>query len=218
MNRLSKKVLTGCLVLFQLTWVVVPLWAAKNTDTPATNEEYRQAFVDFQNKEFEKAVGILNALVINYPQEPTYYGLLGHTYVQLRKTDMAKINYQRAIDLKTSDPTVYYGLAILYSAKQQYVEQEQLLLKTIAINPLFLPAYATLEDLYVLRATELKKKGETKGALQFIEQAKKIMAISLEAMQKSPQQNPQNLVKDVEQWKSRMNELNNLERSWLGKR
>jgi tetratricopeptide (TPR) repeat protein len=85
---------------------------------------YNLGVLEFQKKNYEKAIQILNQARIQDPEHAPILRTLGHSYFRLKKNKEAMTYIRKAIDLAPDDKESLYTLAECYFEANQ-VEQAQ---------------------------------------------------------------------------------------------
>jgi tetratricopeptide (TPR) repeat protein len=85
---------------------------------------YNLGVLEFQRKNYERAIQILNQAKIQDPEHAPTLRTLGHSYFRLKKNKEAMIFIRKAIDLAPNDKESLYTLAECYYEANQ-IEQAQ---------------------------------------------------------------------------------------------
>lgn len=74
------------------------------------------------NKQLEEAEKLVQRAVKEYPNEPSFQGLLGELYDQRGEHDKARDQYLKALELDPSNSMIRLGLAEHYYGREQHAE------------------------------------------------------------------------------------------------
>lgn len=80
------------------------------------------------------AVSEVQKLIKEYPEEPSYYGMLGELYESIRNFDKAESAYKKILEINPEDQQALLSLAGLYKFQDKNIEYNNIL-NSIFANP-----------------------------------------------------------------------------------
>jgi tetratricopeptide (TPR) repeat protein len=98
--------------------------AARNLNQASFDVNYNLGVLEFQRKNYEKAIQVLNQARLQDPEHPPTLRTLGHSYFRMKKNKEAMIYIRKAIELAPDDKESLYTLAECYYEANQ-IEQAQ---------------------------------------------------------------------------------------------
>ena len=98
------------------------LFAARNLDSTNFEAAFNLGVLEFQRKNYEKAVQLLNQARIQDPEHAPTLRTLGHAFFRLKKNKEAMTHIRKAIELAPDDKESLYTLAECYYEANQ-IEQ-----------------------------------------------------------------------------------------------
>ena len=87
--------------------------AVKEDDIKANKETLENAEEAMVKKDYKSAISLLNAYIDSKPKKYEAYKLRGDSYYAMRQYKLARDDYQKAIELKTSDDKFLTGTKVL---------------------------------------------------------------------------------------------------------
>src|SRR5713101_4484111 len=99
------------------------------------NDLLDEAQHDIDSNNFEAAIAPLQKLIAEKPEVAFAHFQLGYAYTALKRSDEARAEYERAIELDPKMPEAYLNLGILLLDKQQYAAAVTPLTKAIELLP-----------------------------------------------------------------------------------
>jgi len=96
------------------------LWDYAIKTNPNSKAYFNRAILHQSEKEFDKALDLLNKAIKENIADPNVYTTRANIYFELKKYDLAAIDYHKAIALKPGNVTTYDNLGSLYGALQKY--------------------------------------------------------------------------------------------------
>jgi predicted Zn-dependent protease len=102
------------MVQAKLAGFVLPVQEALNrypvTDT-SEPARYARAMIYLRRPNLTGALGEINSLIQDEPNNPYFYEVLGQIYLSMAKPDLAIPAYQKSVDLRPGAPQLRLGLA-----------------------------------------------------------------------------------------------------------
>ena len=95
--------------------------------------------IDLATKAPEQARKILQKAIAFFPHDPDSFYHLGRVYTQEKSYSKAIASYEKAIELKTKIPGVFFNLGyIYYAVKKDYLNAEKMYERTVLLAPDFM--------------------------------------------------------------------------------
>lgn len=103
----------------------------------------------FQMKDYPRAIGVFNKILVLKPRfaAPHYY--LGVIYAQSSNIEAAVENFKKALDLDPKNFSAAFGLGAAYLKAKRVEEAAAAFQQTIQINPDYADAYTALGEIYL---------------------------------------------------------------------
>ena len=109
---------------------------------------YQEATTLIENKEYEKAIKILNAMIPQSPEFPGIYEKLGNIAMYQGNYDQAVVHYEKLAKLRPNNPIGFTGLADALTKKGQYKQAIKYGLMAVKAGPNDIDAHGTLASAF----------------------------------------------------------------------
>lgn len=96
---------------------------------------YQKGMKELERKEFENSVKHFQAAIQEYPRYAAAYSALGIAYIQMRKIELAREAFEKALGLNENSAEAQLGLGLVCNDEKRYAEAEKHLLKAQQLNP-----------------------------------------------------------------------------------
>ena len=104
--------------------------------TKYNNEKKKEKAILFlKNSSFSEAIELFEDIIKNDNSDSQTYYLLGTSYLQLRKLDLAELNLKNALKLNNNFISAIHNLGIAMSLKKNFLEAEKNFLKVLEFKP-----------------------------------------------------------------------------------
>jgi tetratricopeptide (TPR) repeat protein len=114
---------------------VPPRRVLRKTDAAAGDESFVDAYDAFTAGSFERAVQILQRIVVRTPQSGDAWGFLGLALARCGKSEEALGCFEKAVNLQPDNPALWAQLALLYRARGNVGAELDALSRLLANNP-----------------------------------------------------------------------------------
>jgi len=104
----------------RFVWLVIVALASISLLTPPASADYKQAVAFYNQGQFEKAIQELKPDLDRNPDWESGHRLLGLCYLGLKNNALAVSSFTRAVALKSTAFSTYYGLGLAYFNMQRY--------------------------------------------------------------------------------------------------
>jgi superkiller protein 3 len=135
--------------------------AAELGAPPNARKSFDQGLAAWQKKDYKQAAEKFEKAVADYPQYDTAYNNLGVMYAHLGQNDKAMAAFKRAVELNDKNADADRNLARLMMREKEYSQAEELLKKSLAVEP---TQAATLTMLVMAEAQDGKLDDAVKDA------------------------------------------------------
>jgi predicted Zn-dependent protease len=154
-------------------------------------DQYAYGIMHYQQKNFDPALKIFNALIKKYPNDPYYIEMRAQIYRDAGQLDKAEIDYRRSLQLLNGTaPLVQISLGhVLIENQKNLKEAEKLLLKSLQHDNRDSRAYrllATVKGRQKKEADAQYYLAEEAIAIGHKQEAKKLVHLALKSNELSP--------------------------------
>jgi Flp pilus assembly protein TadD len=109
--------------------------AAQLRVPPEAQKAFNRGLAAWQNKDYAQAAQEFEKAVAIYPQFDLAYNNLGVMYAHLNQEDKARAAFEKAVELNDKSPDADRNLARMMLRTKDFVRAEDLLNKSLAIEP-----------------------------------------------------------------------------------
>lgn len=172
MNKNKYKLIKLCLLFISFIIFISPLMGCgRGEDNDLLHEEGKAYF---KKQEFYKSIEILNDVDVlklsKYENEKDYlYYMLGYSYWQLKRWDIALKPLEKANELSPNNEEYMIVLARVYYINDEFDKSEKYYKKVIEVNDKNEKAYMNLGDINLRKTPKNPKK-----ALYYLEKSVEI--------------------------------------------
>lgn len=158
-RRKIMRVLVGLLFIF-FSSIIFAFGTTEDTTTQTAAPNFKQAQELIDKKEYEKAIPVLNEVIIADPKNADALNYLGFSYRQMGKLDEALQNYLKALAIDPNHKGANEYLGELYLEKGDLPKAQERLMVLEKICPSDCIEHKTLKD----KIDNFKQQGANKSA------------------------------------------------------